>query len=167
MPIFVTIFVNEQWTRQQVHRGLPVDWDIQLTFVNSGTKLLEAIRGGLAEVVFLDLNMPGLSGMKILEQIHHEQLNSLPIITTTEIISEPLMKYLTQLGTIAFLPRPVDANELSALLHRYGLLEEIIETEQALPPPKEVKGAIHWMNELIECAISEAAGQMSTYFSQG
>jgi CheY-like chemotaxis protein len=58
--------------------------------------------------VFLDLRLPGLSGVRLLEKIRQdERLGSVPVIVMTGSVDPRDVEECNRLGVTAYLPKPV------------------------------------------------------------
>jgi CheY-like chemotaxis protein len=159
MPIAVTFYVDAVLTPQKALQLLPAEWDVTLTCVHSGKALLDALRSNQGEIVFFDLDMPEIGGMEVLELLHREELNALPIVLSDQAIADSSCDKVSQLGAIACLNRNPDPAILYQLLHDYGLIEQEDHSPSLNSYP--------WLNELFQCAIAEAARRLGSYFRQG
>lgn len=79
------------------------------------------------DVVFVDLKMPGMSGMEVVERIHRRDEKVMLIVITGYATIESAVESMKK-GAFDFLPKPFTPNELRvitrrALDHRHLLLE--------------------------------------------
>lgn len=82
--------------------------------VSDSTIAMSVLRAEKPNVLLLDLNMPEVSGLEILEQIRaDEELKRLPVIVLTSSNSEDIKFKALQCGANDFLPKPVHASELA------------------------------------------------------
>ncbi len=126
MSIPVTICDDSSFARKQLVRALPSNWDIEVTFAADGFEGVEAVRQNKAEVMFLDLTMPGMDGYEVLEIIANEQLNSIVIVISGDV--QPVARErVKSLGAIEFIKKPTDSDQLLAILNKYGLISETLE----------------------------------------
>ena len=158
MSLTVAIYVDAQLTAESARQLLPKLWDIELSFVASGDELLRSIQQGRAEVAFLDLTMPGIDGVALLELIHSQELNTLPIVSTQQQIDQGLDARLHHLGAIASLPRPMQTERLEALLHEYGLWERSAASISS--------HSMSGLQRLFNNAVNEAASHLGNRFRQ-
>src|SRR6202012_3978780 len=63
----------------------------KVTTVTNGTDAVDAVRNGYFDLVFLDENMPGLTGLETLSQIKNVN-NDVPIVMITKSEEEYLME---------------------------------------------------------------------------
>ena len=82
-----------------------------VTPVCSGTEALKEIEKTAFDIVFLDENMPGLSGLETLQEIKERQ-DSLPIVMITKSEEEHLMEEAIGSKIADYLIKPVNPNQL-------------------------------------------------------
>lgn len=121
MPIPLLICDDSAMARKQVKRSLPEHWDVDITFAKNGVEGMEAIRGGKAEMVFLDLTMPELDGYGVLKQVKEEDHKAIIIVISADIQPEARERVMG-LGALDFIKKPVDKIKLAEVLKKYGLL---------------------------------------------
>jgi CheY-like chemotaxis protein len=126
MTIPVTICDDSSFARKQIARALPEHWDINVTFAGNGVEGLQAVRQNQAEVLFLDLTMPEMDGFEVLDHIFKEQLNSVVIVVSGDIQPAARERVMSQ-GAIAFIKKPCSAEEITEILQRFGLMNELLE----------------------------------------
>jgi two-component system, response regulator, stage 0 sporulation protein F len=77
----------------------------------SGLEALNAIRGGRADLVLLDVRMPGLDGVQVLRRIR-ELTDSLPVIMVTANEDVGLARETLKLGAFDYVAKPFDFDYL-------------------------------------------------------
>lgn len=90
--------------------------EVQVAF-NGGQALKLLGEGRRPDLVLLDLKLPLVDGRAVLARIRaNPRLNAIPVVVLSA--SEDLLDQAAckQLGATAFLAKPLDANELVALL---------------------------------------------------
>lgn len=86
---------------------------MQVTPCGDGGRALDRWRAALPDVVLLDLSLPGLDGLQVLEQARAEGLNAPVIILTARgTIGDRIIGLNT--GADDYLPKPFDLDELEA-----------------------------------------------------
>ena len=158
----VIICDDSGMARKQMARSLPDDWDISLTFASGGEQCLEQVRAGDGEVVFLDLNMPGLDGYGVLQTIHQEQLPALVIVVSGDVQPEARTR-VKGMGAIDFIKKPIDTGHLDELLRSYGLYQpgDAQHAPAEQPAPERTASSqepVEWTDALRETA-NVAMGQ--------
>ncbi|UTW44300.1 nitrogen regulation protein NR(I) [bacterium SCSIO 12696] len=84
---------------------------------NSAENLLTALGQEAPDVIISDVHMPGMSGMKLLENIHHNH-PKVPVIITTAHSDLDSAVSAYEGGAFEYLPKPFDINELVAVTRR-------------------------------------------------
>ncbi|WP_327018201.1 bifunctional response regulator/alkaline phosphatase family protein [Croceibacter atlanticus] len=82
-----------------------------VTTCQSGTEALEEIDGNRFDIVFLDENMPGLTGLETLSGIKEKQAN-LPVIMITKSEEEHIMEEAIGSKIADYLIKPVNPNQI-------------------------------------------------------
>lgn len=99
----------------------------RFVLVSDSTTAMGVLKREKPDVLLLDLNMPEVSGLEILQQIRADaQLNQLPVIVLTSSTSSETKVQALELGATDFLAKPVDAGEL-ALRMRNTLVSRAYE----------------------------------------
>ena len=82
-----------------------------VTKAQSGTEALEAIENENFDMVFLDENMPGLTGIETLHEIKSKKAN-LPVVMITKSEEEYIMEEAIGSKIADFLIKPVNPNQI-------------------------------------------------------
>ena len=96
----------EQRFRKEIKSNL-----VEFVFAFSGEEALELMKDLQHEAVLIlsDINMPGMSGLELLEHIKHQYLKPPPVVMmVTAYGDEENRKTATDLGADDFLTKPVD-----------------------------------------------------------
>ena len=128
----VLICDDSSFARKQMAHALPSDWDVSINFASNGLEGLEAVKAGKGNVLFLDLNMPVMDGYEVLQAIRAQDLNTLVIVVSGDIQPDAY-KRVKNLGALEFVKKPVDQEEISNILNKYG-----IRGEPAANPPATI-----------------------------
>jgi two-component system response regulator FixJ len=88
----------------------------------SGNAFLDAYRDGGSGCIVLDMNMPGLSGLEVLNLLR-DRRESVPVIAITGRGDPALRARLVEAGALAVFDKPIEAEDLiealeSAFAHR-------------------------------------------------
>ena len=121
MPVSVLVVDDSPIARKMLIRSLPASWDIEINQVGNGLEALAAYRAGRVDVMFLDLTMPEMDGYEVLETLRREDMNCLVIVVSADIQARAQERVL-ELGAIAFIRKPVDADKVETVLRQYGIL---------------------------------------------
>lgn len=120
MSVSVLICDDSSFARNQLARALPSDWDVRLSFAAEGAEAIAAIKAGKGDILFLDLNMPGLDGYGVLEAIRRDDLPTLVIVVSGDVQPEARARVL-KLGALDFVKKPVGTGEIVAILRKFGI----------------------------------------------
>lgn len=83
----------------------------ELTTVNSGLDAIEEAQKTRFDVIFLDENMPGLSGLETLSRIK-ESMNEVPVVMITKSEEEYIMEEAIGSKIADYLIKPVNPNQI-------------------------------------------------------
>jgi two-component system response regulator len=92
-----------------------------------GAEALEILFGGvprptLPRVVLLDLKLPRVSGLEVLERIRREEsTRTLPVVVLTSSREEPDVKRAYELGANSYIVKPVEFEKFVAAVGEVGL----------------------------------------------
>ncbi len=94
--------------------GLEVN---QILEAVNGRKALDVLGGSWVDVVILDINMPEMNGLELLQRMNGEPLmKSIPVLMMTTEASEAHMKSAFDLGAKGFIRKPFVPEELRKTL---------------------------------------------------
>ena len=113
----------------------------QVTTAEDGETALGWLAGGKADVVLLDLHMPGLEGMDVLRRLR-ESGNDTPVVIVTAHGSVPNAVQAMKLGAIDFLTKPLTPDRLRAavaeVIERQADRKPVADPRTAVPEPVTV-----------------------------
>ena len=94
--------------------GLEVN---QILEADNGRKALDVLGGSWVDVVILDINMPEMNGLELLQRMSEEPLmKNIPVLMMTTEASEAHMKTAFELGAKGFIRKPFVPEELRKTL---------------------------------------------------
>jgi FixJ family two-component response regulator len=94
--------------------------DINSEAYESGEEFLNAYKPTEKEALVLDIQMPGFSGIDLLEQMEKNNIY-LPVIIVTAFDDPNIRESARKYGAIAYFRKPLDGNALIDLL-KYSVL---------------------------------------------
>lgn len=103
----------------------------QVTSALTGEEALLLLADDATDIVFLDVSMPGMSGLDVLEQIRRQWLD-LAVIMTTAFGSEQVAIDALRRGADDYLRKPFEPGEFQAVLSRTVRRLELSRQNRAL-----------------------------------
>jgi len=100
----------------------------------SGLEALSAVRGGRADLVLLDVRMPGLDGVQVLRRIR-ELTDSVPVIMVTANEDVSLARETLTLGAFDYVAKPFDFDYLDRAVA--AGLARVADKTDAAPAPRD------------------------------
>jgi DNA-binding NtrC family response regulator len=105
--------------------------DFEVEIAHEGKSGLAAIESRSPDVVACDLEMPGIGGLELLEQLGSQRLATLPVVMLTAHRDLKLAVRAMQLGAYHYLTKPIDTEEVVLVvkraLERQALHRQVIE----------------------------------------
>jgi len=111
----VLIVDDEPGVRESLRMVLKSDYDA--TAVGSAAEAQEALNAALPDVVLLDVVMPGVDGMQLLEELRGRH-PGLPIIMLTATKTPKTAVQAMKLGAFHYITKPFDVDDLRAHLDK-------------------------------------------------
>ena len=110
----------------------------KLDTVNNGSDALDMIKEQDYDLVFLDENMPGLSGIEVLSEIN--KINSvLPVIMITKSEEESIMEDAIGSNIADYLIKPVNPNQILLAIKKRINAHQIISEKNILDYQQEFR----------------------------
>lgn len=123
MSFPILICDDSALARKSVQRCLPADWDVELQFATNGQEAMQVLEQQQVALLFLDLTMPVMDGIEVLEAIKRQKLEVFVIVISGDIQPQMQQK-VAELGALDFIQKPVDKVRLADVLCRFGLYSE-------------------------------------------
>lgn len=120
MEFSVLICDDSALARKMAKRSLPENFAAQVHQAENGLQAIEVLQQQTVELLLLDLTMPVLDGIGVLEEIKRLGIEVFVVVVSGDIQPQMQAKAL-QLGALDFITKPVDPQRLAAVLQRYGL----------------------------------------------
>lgn len=91
--------------------------DHELAFVNSGAEAIEYARRNPIDAMIVDINMPRINGIEVLQRVRAFN-TTLPIIIATGYDSVEIAQETVRLGASEYLVKPFSSQQVYTALHR-------------------------------------------------
>ncbi len=121
MSSSILICDDSNMARKQVLRSLPKEWPVEVKLATNGVEALDILSNHHIDVMFLDLTMPELDGVGVLQAIKDNGFKCAVFVISADVQPEMQNKVL-ELGAKAFLTKPLKVDVLVSHLQQYGFL---------------------------------------------
>lgn len=115
-PPSVLIIEDEPRVRDLLIEALR-QWDLTSTTARSGEEALRFIDQHPADILLIDLNLPGIGGIQTLRELRQRGIDA-PAIILTGFGNLKSAQQAIELGVVAFLTKPTPLGELEQALDR-------------------------------------------------
>lgn len=112
----VLIIEDEPRLRDMLSEALR-SWGLTSTTARSGEEALRSIDNHPADILLVDLNLPGLSGIETLSELRQRDIDA-PAIILTGFGDLKSAQEAIELGVVAFLTKPAPLGELEQAIDR-------------------------------------------------
>lgn len=112
------LFVEDEPTIRQLLNNLLGESDHSLSFAANGAEAIEAYARKPPHIVFLDINLPDISGLEVLEMIarHDKQAHA---VMLTSGAAETQVQTAVQQGVKGYIVKPFSRQKLTDCIERY------------------------------------------------
>ena len=155
------LLVEDDPSMQTALRRTLQNRGMEVEVCSDGRLALERWKSAPPDVVMLDLTLPGLDGLLVLEEARRSGLTTPVLILTARGTVDDCIIGLST-GADEYLPKPFDLDELEARLR--ALHRRRAPAGRAAPEGgigglhwDRQSGAIHWRDEILELAPRETA----------
>ncbi len=90
---------------------------IQAVLAKDGNEALERLKEGDIAVVLMDIRMPGMSGLDVLDKIQSEERDSSVIIMTAQATMQNAIEAMRR-GAFEYITKPFDLDEVNILVRK-------------------------------------------------
>jgi CheY-like chemotaxis protein len=85
----------------------------------NGQKTVDRVRAELPDLVLLDVRMPKMSGLAVLEHLGEDEATAnIPVIMLSVVTTYPEVQQALREGAVAYLSKPFEIREMSRLVGR-------------------------------------------------
>ncbi|HEY9611382.1 response regulator [Allocoleopsis sp.] len=112
------LLMQQMKVQNPIHRC--TNGDKVLDFVYQDGECSEQHSSSRPSVILLDLNLPGMDGREVLEQLKQDQsLKEIPIVVFTTSSNPKDVEFCYQNGANGYLIKPVDSDELERTVQAF------------------------------------------------
>ena len=116
------LLVEDNKINQLVASNFLQQWGAQVEIANDGLEALEMIRSKSYNLIFMDLQMPGMDGYEASDKIRSMEevyFRDIPIIALTASAMNGMRDKVVEMGMNDFISKPFNPDELRAKLIKY------------------------------------------------
>ena len=135
---------DDDATTRKMMRGILKSGGFTVSTVSDGEAALRALRKKKFDLVFLDIWMPKISGLDLLELLHDEPYIPKIVVMTSDQTSETLLRALRG-RVFQFLTKPVASESL------LDLVNNALSAEPSSPPIQVLSATPTWVELLVPC----------------
>ncbi len=120
MSFKVLVCDDSALARKQVIKSLNACLDAEIQQAGDGSEALSMLERHIFDLVCLDLTMPKLDGVAVLEAIKRAHLECFVLVISADI-QAAMQQRVADLGAIDFIKKPVSETRLREVLHKFGV----------------------------------------------
>jgi two-component system response regulator AtoC len=105
--------------------------EYNISEATTGEQALESLKAGKHDLVLLDLQLPGMSGLDVLKQLRDQQ-GELPVILITAHGSPNVAIQASSLGVYGFISKPFEIDDIIQQVHHFFETQRLKEEVRAL-----------------------------------
>lgn len=121
MSLSVLVADDSKLSRRSVTRAIPTELDVNLREASNGREAIEILSEHPIQLVLLDLTMPDIDGVGVLEYLEGKP-NTPDVIVISADFQPEKQRMVMALGAKRFLRKPLDKEELAMTLFELGYL---------------------------------------------
>jgi CheY-like chemotaxis protein len=94
-----------------------LEWEgYEVVAAVDGLEALQRIQTDKPDLILLDVRMPKMSGLTVLEQMAASETAFIPVIMLSVVTTHPEVRAALQRGAVAYLSKPFELKELTRLV---------------------------------------------------
>ncbi len=109
------LIVDDSIISRRMIKKLISGYNFEIEEAENGTQALEKIRSSNFAIIFLDLLMPDINGIEILEKLKQDNISAKIVVISADI-QETTKAKCKELGAFAFINKPPKEDELNFVL---------------------------------------------------
>ena len=113
------LVVDDDYLSRELLQAHMENAHYNVILANSGTKALEIAAAEQPDIILMDVNMPGLSGYKVCDQLKHTPATShIPVLLMTAMDDEENIALASESGADGFVSKPFDIPRMFAQINQ-------------------------------------------------
>ena len=126
---FQLLIVDDIKNNRTVLSALLTPLDFAVKEADSGERCLELLKSESFDLIFMDMKMPGISGLEATSQIRKQNLKVPIIAVSASVLQEDSQAFIAA-GCNEYISKPINERDILDCLHRYLPLEWSTKTPQ-------------------------------------
>jgi len=116
----LVLIVDDRYEDRETLKDILEDKGYKVVEADTGYKAIELVKKGRYDIIFLDVKMPDIDGVKTFEEIH--KINpDIPVIMITGYSVEELLKEALNKGAYTCITKPFDMGKI------LGVMDEVLK----------------------------------------
>ena len=105
------LVVDDRLEDRETFKDILVSKGYKVTTARDGYEAIELVKKGSFDIIFIDVKMPGIDGVKTFEEVHKIRPD-IPVIMVTGYSAEELVKDAIDKGAYACIYKPLDMDKV-------------------------------------------------------
>ncbi|GGG48212.1 response regulator [Pseudohongiella nitratireducens] len=167
MSLSVLICDDSAMARRLLARSLPEMPSWTINYAENGEAALDFLSEHSVDLLFLDLNMPGLTGFDVLAEIRKQDYGCMTIVVSGDV-QETARERVIGLGAMDFVRKPANRDIISKVLTTYGILPGDYQPASADSPSVSAGNErlpVFDFSDAIREVVNVAMGEAGSYLS--
>ena len=154
------LVVEDNRINQQVALGLLEEINITVTIANHGQEAIDALQNHHFDLIFMDLQMPIMDGLRATELIRHDtRFDQLPIIAMTANAMTGDDQMCLDVGMNDYISKPIDPSILYKKIHQWLNPNKLTHKPERTHKPTHDTDDWHIDRINVTSALARVAGQ--------
>ena len=120
MAFNILICDDSRVARNQVAKALQTIVPCTYTLVGDGEQALQQLHDQHFDLLCLDLTMPKLDGIAVLEHLKQRKTETFVIVISADVQTQ-MRARAKSLGAMEFIAKPIKTERLKDVLHKFGI----------------------------------------------
>lgn len=148
------LIVDDEIANQFLFEGLLSEHGYSTLFASSGTECLEMLKNNVPQLILLDVMMPNMNGMALLEILKKdENWKYIPVIMVSAKISSSDVEEALEKGAVDYIRKPFDEMELIARVRSGIRLKEYQD---------KLRGMVNLRNDFVKIISHDLRNPFTT-----
>ena len=125
------LVVDDEPRQREALAGAVASWGHEVLTAGDGEAAHALVQENPVDLVLTDLRMPGLSGVELLQRCRQNRPDIGVIVMTAYGTIENAVEAMKS-GAVDFLPKPIDLDQLEALVSRALAMKNLVKENRSL-----------------------------------